>query len=164
MQGSIPSFAKVPEVGLRRIVAAIDFSESSRKALQYALSLGKHFKAEVLLLHVFEPVPPGVGIMEGVLVDTSFHEQAAQELEEWRRQVTAEIKTSVVLRDGASPHKQIVAVAKEVEADLIVIGNRGRSGLGGALMGTTAEKVVRSAPCPVLVIREREHDFVSEPE
>jgi len=54
--------------------------------------------------------------------------------------------------------------AKEFGADLIVIGNHGRNALGRALMGNTAEKVVRFAPCPVLVIRQQEHDFISESE
>jgi universal stress protein A len=161
-QSSVMPSGKIPELHLKKILAATDFSECSRKAFHYAVCLGKQYKAELILLHIFEPAPPQVDILEGAMMDTSLHEDLARQLEDWRCQASAEVKTSPILRDGTLPYKQIVAIAQELEADLIIVGNRGRNAIGRALMGSTAEKVVRFAPCPVLVIREREHDCISE--
>jgi universal stress protein A len=158
---TLPS-SKVFELSLKKILCATDFSECSRKAFHYAVSLGKKFKAEILILHVFEPLPPQVGILEGAFMDTTYNEDAVHELDEWRRRVSPALNAKTVSRGGTPPYKQIVAAAKEFEADLIIIGNHGRKALDRALMGNTAEKVVRFAPCPVLVIRRQEHDFISE--
>lgn len=151
------------KVRLRKIVVATDFSDCSLKALLYGVGLARVFGAEMLLLHVWEPGPPQVPVFEAAM-DTTHREEAARELEDWRRQCPAEIKSSAVLRDAKSAHKEIAAVGREVDADLIIVGNRGRNLVGRALMGATAEKVVRHAPCPVLVVRDREHDFISAPE
>jgi nucleotide-binding universal stress UspA family protein len=58
------------------------------------------------------------------------------------------------------PHEEIVGVAREMDVDLIVMGTHGRSGLSHILLGSTAERVVRNAPCPVLTVRHPEHEFV----
>jgi universal stress protein A len=163
-QGSTLPSPNVFELRLKKILCATDFSECSQKAFHYAVSLGKQFNAEILLLHVFETLPPQVGILEGAFMDTTIHEDAVRQLEEWRRRVSPAVEAKTAFRDGIPTHKQIVAGAKEFGADLIVIGNHGRNALGRALMGNTAEKVVRFAPCPVLVIRQQEHDFISESE
>jgi universal stress protein A len=154
-------FPSVSRLHLRKILLATDFSASSQKALGYAVSLAKELKAEVVVLHVLEPAPPQVAILEAALMDTSLREEMAKQLDDLRGQVAEEIKVSAVLREGTSTHKQIVAFAGEVQADLLIIGNHGRNALGRAFMGSTAEKVIRHAGCPVLVIREREHDFIS---
>ena len=158
---TLPS-PKVFVLSLKRILCATDFSKSSRKAFHYAVALGKKFKAEILLLHVLEPLPPQVGILEGAFMDTTFREDAVHQLYEWRRRVSPAVDAKTASRGGTPAYKQIVAAAKEFGADLIVIGNHGRNALGRALMGNTAEKVVRFACCPVLVIRQQEHDFISE--
>ena len=160
---ALPS-PKVCELRLQKILCATDFSECSQKAFHYAVSLAKQFNAEILLLHVFETLPPQVGILEGAFMDTTIHEDAVRQLDEWRGRVSPAVQAKTAFRDGTATHKQIVAAAKEFGADLIVIGNHGRNALGRVLMGNTAEKVVRFAPCPVLVIRQQEHDFISESE
>jgi universal stress protein A len=150
--------AGVPELRLKKILVATDFSDCSAKAFRYAVSLGKQYKAEVIVLHVFRPVPPGVGVVEASLLDSSLHNEAARLIEEWRQQAGTQANVSAVLLDGKSAHRGIVAHARRCEADLIVIGNHGRNAIGRAFIERTAEKVVRTAPCPVLVIREHEHD------
>jgi universal stress protein A len=146
----------VPELRLKTILSPVDFSDCSRKALLYVACLAKQFNADVLLLHVVEIVP-----IEGQFVPAESHEQVQQRLSEWRREFALPASVKTVLRDGIFAHEQIVQAAAEYNCDLIVVGNHGRAGLSRVLLGSTAEKVVRHAPCPVLVIREREHDFIS---
>jgi universal stress protein A len=156
----------VPEVSLKKILVPIDFSELSRKAMQYGLTFAKQFNAEVHLLHVVEftplaaPAPP-LPIIQDETTRATLHESAAKQLAAWRDEsgLTARVKASV--RDGVAAHAEIVNAATEGNIDLIILGTQGRTGLAHLLIGSTAERVVRHAPCPVLVVREREHDFVT---
>src|SRR6185503_16514583 len=75
-------------------------------------------------------------------------------------EVRGEISTDTLVRTG-SPALEIIDVAKSLTADLIVISTHGRTGLKHVVLGSVAEHVVRGAPCPVLVVRENEHDFVN---
>ena len=146
---------------LKKILVATDFSECSRKALDYATSLGRQFNAELIILHVIEAMPPQFRIVEAMLMENSLHDEAVHQLQEWSAHLGPEVKVTTVLREGSPASKEIVEVAKQLEADLVVIGNHGRKALERRLMGNTAERVVRFAPCPVLVIKETERDFVS---
>jgi nucleotide-binding universal stress UspA family protein len=154
---ALPPIA-LPELRLKRILLPVDFSEASRKALHYAVSFAKQFNSEVLLLHVVEVVP-----MEGQSVATELHEAAAKQLSEWRKEIVSHTSVKAVIRDGISAHQVIVEAVHENSVDLIVLGTQGRTGLAHPLIGSTAERVVRHAPCPVLVVREREHDFLARP-
>lgn len=157
----------LPELQLKKILAPVDFSNSSRKALAYAECFARQFNAELILLHVQESPPPQVEILEGALMDTTVYQAAADELAAWRREFGLRVSSKAVVRGGKSAHKEIVSAAEEGNVDLIILGNRGRTGLARAFLGSTAESVVRNAHCPVLVIREQEHDFVaseSQPE
>jgi nucleotide-binding universal stress UspA family protein len=164
--GTLPPIS-LPEVNLRKILVPIDFSEPSRKAMQYALSFAKQFNAEVLLLHVIEfipmPVPP-LAVVHDEVTQGKLHESAAKELAQWRERFGQQMGIRASVRDGISAHAEIVNAAIEGNIDLIVLGMKGRSGLAHLLIGSTAERVVRHAPCPVLVVREREHDFISNPQ
>ena len=153
----------LPELQLRRILVPVDFSDCSRKVLQYGVSLARQFSAEVLLMHVVVSVPPlpQVPVLESQALDAKYHEQAARELSEWRREAVAHAAVKAVVRRGVSASREIVEAALESNSDLIVIGNHGRTGLARVFLGSTAEQVVRHAPCPVLVIRQREHDFIA---
>lgn len=154
-----PSPITVAEMQLKRILCATDFSQCSRKALRYAVSLGRQFGAEVFLVHVYEPAPPQVGVLEGALVETNLYTDLATQLEHWREDLPQDLRSNATMRQGA-PAREIVAAAEESQIDLIVVGNHGRRGLARAVLGSTAEKVVRLAPCPVLVVREHEHEFI----
>jgi len=159
-------FPAIPprEVALKRILVPTDFSERSRKALHYALAFARPFGAEVLLLHVLEPVtpPPSAVMLLPPAWDTELRDSATRELAKWRRESGSDA-VQTTLRSGA-PHHEIVRAADETNADLIILGTHGRGGLAHLLIGSTAERVVRHAPCPVMVVRTKEHDFVTEPQ
>jgi len=158
-------FPAVPlaEIRLKRILVPVDFSECSRKALQYAASFAKQFDAEIVLLHVVEPpvYSEGTGLAPTSMVfdDTTIRVAAAKQLAEWRNQIASGATVKANVRSGV-PYHQIIQSAEETNTDLIVIGTEGRTGLARMLIGSTAERVVRHAPCPVMVVREREHDFI----
>jgi universal stress protein A len=155
----------LPELTLKRILLPVDFSESSRKALEYALSFARQFNAEMLLLHVIEtvvPPSPEMVVLESEALTAKLHAEAAKRLSEWRKQVASQASVKAVVRNGISAHREIVDAARENNVDLIILGTHGRTGLAHLFIGSTAERVVRHAPCPVLVVRERQHDFVAE--
>ena len=153
---------------VKRILAPIDFSPDSEKALKYALRLAQQFGAQVVLFHVTEPqaymgeyMPPGAMVDW----DASVLQKASEKLTttEAALVVAAEdrqVETECHLGTGVA-HHEIVQAAQTLEIDLIVISTHGRTGLRHMLMGSTAERVVRHATCPVLVVREKEHDFVA---
>ncbi len=152
----------VPELLLRHILVPVDFSQCSHKALQYATSFAKQFSANITLLHVVVsvPPPPQMVVFETETARSKCHEEAARHLSEWRNEVVPRASVKALVREGVSAHQEIVALAHECNCDLIVIGNHGRSGLSRMLTGSTAERVVRHAPCTVLVVRERQHEFL----
>jgi nucleotide-binding universal stress UspA family protein len=144
----------------------VDFSACSRKALQYAVSFASQFSAEIMLLHVVQPPIYSEAVVVAVTAvfnETTIREAAAEELSEWRNKVASSATLKTNVRTGV-PYHEIVRAAEETNTDLIVIGTEGRSGMSRMFIGSTAERVVRHAPCPVMVIREREHDFVRESE
>jgi universal stress protein A len=159
----------VLEVNLKRILVPIDFSEQSRKAMEYALSFARQFNAEVLLLHVLEFAPAAVPVspaspmpmIQDAMTQAGLRESAAKQLAQWRDEISSQATVKALVRDGVSAHAEIVNAATEGNVDLIILGTQGRTGLAHLLIGSTAERVVRHAPCPVLVVREREHDFVT---
>ena len=139
-----------------------DFSPHSEKAVVYGAELAAKFGAELHLLHAMEAIPMVYG--DGV---TYFSPEIAEELEQSAVKelndidVTAAGKLNVVRHViQGHPFVEIVRYAKQENVDLIVVGTHGRGAIAHMLLGSVAEKVVRKAPCPVLVVRESEHDFV----
>jgi len=141
---------------LKKILVPMDFSDCSKKALQYALPLAKQFGSEIILVHV---MPYAVQPPETILADTHSIDASGKVLNDLLREISSTVTARASLRVG-SPHAEIVEAAKESEADLIVLSTHGHSGLAHMLLGSTAERVVRHAPCPVLVVREKEHEFI----
>jgi len=149
---------------LRHILVPVDFSDTSKKAIQYAVPFGAAFDAEVLLLHVMQPysVPVELGYMPPQWAESQreFVKSARDELDKLcAREIGARARSQVQVREGV-PWQEIIAAARETCADLIILATHGRTGLRHVLLGSVAERVVRHAPCPVLVVRERERDFV----
>lgn len=149
----------VPELKLQRILVPTDFSEQSRKALHYAISFAKQFNAEIHLLHVVEIIP-APDVMESGSFNIQLRESAAAGLAEWKKKIPRQATARTSMREG-TPYREIIRAADESNSDLIILGTQGRSGLSHLLIGSTAERVVRHAPCPVMVVREREHDFLN---
>ena len=143
----------------------VDFSACSEKALQYAIAFAKQFGAEIVLLHVVQPyVPvPEMGAIDTELLLRQMRDGAERELTAMRQRITEDIKIRTQLRVGRAD-SEIVRAADELEADLILLSTHGRTGLGRVFMGSVAEHITRYARCPVLTVREREHEFINVPE
>ena len=147
------------------ILVATDFSEASDSALGYAKSLASAFNATIHVVHVLEDLAAHAWTTEVyVAALPGVHEEmekqarerldaclSPQEREQFREQLT--------LRTG-SAFVEIVRHAREIKADLLVMGTHGRGAIAHMLLGSVAERVVRKAPCPVLTVRQPEHEFV----
>ena len=148
---------------MRKILCPVDFSEPSREAVHYAADLAEQFGAELLLLSVYHV--PGYAMPDGVLVAgpealTEIADDVDRQLEVMRAEAVRRGATNVATESAmGAPHQEIIRVAREGACDLIVIGTHGRTGLKHVLLGSTAEKVVRTAPCPVLTVRTEDHVF-----
>jgi universal stress protein A len=162
-----PAPVTLPEFHLRKILVPIDFSESSRKALNYAISFARQFNSEIHLLHVVETVIPVSPDIMGRIMPLNNLEPAetgaARRLAAWREEIATKTSARAFVRSGM-PSQTIVETAEEYYINLIIMGHRGRTGLAHLLLGGTAEYVLRHAPCPALVVRETEYDFISAEE
>jgi nucleotide-binding universal stress UspA family protein len=142
-----------------RIVVPTDFSQGSAHALRQAVEFARRFNAEIVLVHVIEPpVYPamtfGAAAASLPAIHAEIRDNATKHLERLCAELTQQgIKARFILRDG-SPFLEIVGVAEQEKANLIVIATHGHSGIKHLLLGSTAEKVVRKARCPVLTVRE----------
>jgi nucleotide-binding universal stress UspA family protein len=141
-----------------RIVVATDFSECAEQAWELARRVAAAPGSELVLTHVLTEVPlygEGVFNIETARkVREGARKWAEGALEDWVGKARAEgLSARAVVRTGV-PHQEIVAVAQDERADLIVIGTTGRGGINRALLGSVADRVVRLAPCPVLTVRE----------
>ncbi len=146
---------------LGKILVATDFSEGASHATDYAADLAQHFEAELILVHAFNvDIPMASPMMSGgyVLPDGFFEEiskQARAQTDERARKLAERglTVTPVALDEPAS--LAIVGEAERRGVDLIVMGTRGLTGLKHVALGSVADKVVRTAPCPVLTIGDR---------
>jgi len=140
---------------VKRILVPLDFSEKSSQALAYAVALAVGMKAKIIVMHAIEPVY--VGADPGL---TYIPQQIAAEENATRKRmhkIAAEfipkgLFDKAVVRTGV-PYHEITLAAKRLRAGLIVLTTHGRTGLSHVLMGSTAERVVRYAQCPVLTVR-----------
>ena len=161
--GSSTSVAPAaPGVQVKKVLVPIDFSEPSLKALNYAVAFANQFGASIFLVHVVEPasflndmrnVP--LAVSDGEVANKLHHKLVMLA----RKQIDPVTPVHPLVCIG-KPFDEIVKTAKTFDADLIILATHGRTGLKRALLGSTAERVVRHASCPVLVVREKEHDFV----
>jgi universal stress protein A len=151
----------LPTFKLKQILVPLDFSECSKKALQYAVPFARQFGASLSLLYVVQPYYPVSDMvpMDVDLLEERMRETSEAELTAVKNSLDPDLKAGALIRVG-NPHLEIVRAAQELEADLIILSTHGRTGLSHVLMGSTTERVVRHANCPVLVLREHEHEFV----
>ncbi len=145
-----------PPFRIQKILVPVDFSDCAMKAVHYAVAFAHQFNAELHLLHVAEPL---AAVPELGPVSIMPLRESAEALEVLRANVSDTTECHALLRSG-SPCTEIVKAAAELEVDLILISTRGHRGVAHMLLGSTAEKVVRYAGCPVLIVRECERDFV----
>jgi len=155
---SNPEPAAAVPLPVKKILVPVDFSDCSLFALHYAVNLAKQVDASLLLVHVASSLlaPPE---MEYVHLDlkkfqAEVEKHASAKLAAIaQKEIPATVHASPIVRHG-TPWEEITRTAKDRKADLIVIGTQGHTGLKHVFLGSTAEKVVRFAGCPVLVVRE----------
>lgn len=140
-----------------KILVATDFSDCSVEACAYALTLARKFDASLQIVHVInEPVD-----LRGFYVPHISFDQLEKEiadgavsmLDSFCKENLSDFSNFTTTIVSGVPYEEITRTAQEQDASLIVIGTHGRSGLDHLIFGSTAERVVRSAPCPVLTIR-----------
>jgi nucleotide-binding universal stress UspA family protein len=140
----------------QHILVPFDFSPYAEQALVYAIDLAQTLQARLTLLHVIHLTPLAMGDMATGFPAAYFEEmetEAHQQVHAARERVhQAGLRCDIIISQGV-PFQTIVDTAGDRDVDLIVMGTHGRTGLTHVLMGSVAEKVVRLAPCPVLVTR-----------
>ena len=144
--------------GWKKLCCAIDLSEVSRAAMREATELAHRFGAELELLHVH--LNPALSAPDGTAMPPSFLDVASGELqstvgswqEEAERAVGRPVHATVL---PGAPADEIIRFVREHGQDLLVVGTHGRRGVERLLLGSVAERVVREAPCSVLVVRGR---------
>ncbi|MDQ1729835.1 MAG: hypothetical protein QOD33_1960 [Pyrinomonadaceae bacterium] len=156
---------KVQFMHIRSILVPTDFSECGNYALSYAAELARTFGAGLVCVHVIEPMVPTVGysgMTEPLpLADISdqIEDSAERELPKLAGcEACAGLAVEEMIVHGEAA-SEIVRVARERQVDLIVVSSHGRTGWGRILFGSTAEAVVRHAPCPVLVVKPSQEEF-----
>lgn len=153
-------------IELKRILVPTDFSEYGKLATRYGVALAEQFQADLHLLHVIDDyflLAPEANLMlpdrNQYLRDlkAAADQELAQSPANGALPAARIVRCSVVGR----PFEEIARYAGEHEVDLIVIGSHGRRGFSHLLLGSVAERVVRTAGCPVLTVRTDQHRFVS---
>jgi nucleotide-binding universal stress UspA family protein len=148
---------------IKTILFPTDFSNGARAAMDHAISLAKDYQAKLILLYVIQDISIAEwyipsSISAGELIE-DMQKSAWQEMDKWIAEVTKQVKDVEKMVVRGVPFVEIIQTAKERNADLIVIGTHGRTGIDHMLFGSTAEKVVRKAACPVLTVRIAGKEF-----
>lgn len=143
---------------IKKILVPIDFSDYSKNALKYATQFAKQFNAKIYLIYVVEPmIYPADFSMGQVAIpsaDIDLHSRAEEELKKLSKEIiNANSEVEILIKTG-KPFVEIIDTASANDIDLIIIATHGHTGVEHLLFGSTAEKVVRKAPCPVLTLRE----------
>lgn len=150
-------------VNLQHILVPTDFSKESHRAIQYAKALAELFGAKITLLHIIVPLATPDLVYGPVAWDVAKVEESANKhLEELKSsfEFTSAVELDCLVKEG-HPLQEISGTAKELNTDLIIVATHGYTGFKHMLLGSVAEKVIRHAACPVLVVREKEHEFIS---
>ena len=153
---------------LRKILCAVDFSAASRTALHYAADLAERFGAGLTLLHVYRmpayPIPDGYVPLQPMVIRESFA-RIDRALAEWQREAEERGAHPVeAVSLPGSAWSEIVRRADEEGHDLVVLGRHGHSELHDRILGSVAERVVRHAPCPVLMVHQADEHVADRDE
>lgn len=160
---AIPEQA-IPTLHVQKILVPIDFSTPCNKAFKYALGFARQFRSQIVMIHVIEP--PAVVCVEPLAGESMPRTQDELALAEEKMEALADasphdgsLHITSGIRRGAATH-EIVKAAEELHVDLIIMATHGVRGWKHFGLGSTANRVARAAPCPVLVVREREREFI----
>ena len=143
-----------------KIMCPVDFSKVSMEALKLTGELAEKFGSGVIAVHVLEPILAPTDFSFGPLSMTDVEDKLAERAQEGLEQAVASLnfpreKIEIFVARGIGS-QEIISIATKNKADLIVMGTHGYTGLTHALLGSTAERVVRKAPCPVLTVKGKE--------
>ena len=142
---------------LKHVLVATDFSPPSDAALRYGRALAGTFGATLHLLHVSENLFLKVTPADHHDLKAAAARRLSDRLTDADRR---DLRARALLETSDNPADAIVGYAKSADIDLIVVGTHGRGTLAQILVGSVAERVVRTAPCPVLTVRHPEHEFI----
>ncbi len=153
-------------ISIRKILVPTDFSDNARHALLYGCSFAREYKSELVILHVVEDIAVSYASdLFPVPMAHVFQELSGYARTELQKLVEEAKKKGLPAREVVAqgrPSSEILRFAKEAEIDLIVLGTHGKGVLDQALFGSTTERVVRNAPCPVLTVRPSVHQCVKD--
>lgn len=149
---------------MAKLLVPVDFSAESKNALRYAGAFARQFGASLTLLHVVEPIVCAADFGYGPVTRCSPNQELLKKAKTrlnllGKRLASSQLSPAVIVRTGVA-ETDIVEEARHLGTDLIVMGTRGACGLEKPTLGSTTEGVVRHAPCPVFVVRKKEHEFV----
>ena len=153
-------------IALKKILVATDFSEPSDAALAYGCELARNFGGQLVVLHVVENTLTAAVGADGFVFTLPDLQTTVEAAGQKRVDELISLEDRTLLRaqgvivTSNAPAFAIVEYAKGSDINLIVIGTHGRGGMAHLLLGSVAERVVRSAPCPVLTVRHPEREFV----
>ena len=145
-------------VKYKLILCPVDFSDISDNAFLTALDLAEQFKADLHVIHVYHlptsSYPEGIYSVPAVEEESRVKDQLSKKLEEYvRNKATSNVKITTDLYEGI-PHIEITGYAEKFNADMIVMGTHGRTGLSHVLLGSVAERVIHTSHIPVLTVRK----------
>ena len=151
---------------LKNILVATDFGDAAMSALAYGRELARRFDASLHVLHVVDDVGARLVTSSGLPFDVSRLQDDLDQVE--RRKLDAivseedrrDLHAQAVQVTSLSPAREIVSYAADAKIELIILGTHGRGPVAHLFMGSVAERVVRTAPCPVLTVRHPEHEFI----
>ncbi len=154
-------------IRMHKVLAPTDFSESSKRALRYAVSFAQEYGAELTVLHVVDVIYYDYGWMYGGVpmpdrIICEHDENVKSELERFVNDCDRERVSDIKLEIAhGQPYREIIRYARSNEMDLVVLATHGRMGLSHLFLGSVAEKVVRGASCPVLTVHPGGRDLLS---
>ena len=148
---------------LNSVLVATDFGKASEAALEYGRNLARAFGGRLHVLHVAEIMTPSApaDFYTGPDWQEKFDQSARNQLDALLTRDDRMLHVKTALRTAAAPADAIVQYAKDAHIDLIVVGSHNRCAISHLFIGSVAERVVRTAPCPVLVVRSDEHHFIT---
>lgn len=151
-------------IHIKKILCPTDFSDASVNAFRYAYEFARSMGAEVVVVHVVESLPIMSGDAAVAFVPIEADLEKAAEVELTKLLADDKFKCITITRVVlvGEPADVILQQAKTQDVDLIILGSYGRSGISRLIMGSVAEAVTRKAPCPVLIVKANEKEFIAE--
>jgi len=148
---------------IHAILCPVDFSDASRKAVQYAKEFASSMGSRVHLLNVVEPRPMAVDItMNYIPLEEDLQHAAKEDLQlvlQEFQQAGLKVDSSIEI---GNPADVILDKSRELDVNLVIMGSHGKKGLSRLIMGSVAETVVRKANCPVLIVKAEEKEFIGD--